>query len=127
MKSRQRAPRRTDDFTISISAFLFYFYFFKARAIEIYIIMSSGWSMSGGPARCFSNWSDFSVCMESEDDMKKCSGAFEDYFECLHHGKEIARRNRVEAELRKKGGKSFLKKAQEEAAAAAASTSSKEA
>ena len=66
--------------------------------------------MSGGPSRCFSSWVDFTQCMEKSEDVKSCQAAFDDYNECLHHGKEIKRRNRVAEELRKRGGASFLEK-----------------
>jgi len=51
--------------------------------------MSSGFGARGGPGRCHGFFVDFSVCMENTDNAKDCSLKREDYFECLHHKKEV--------------------------------------
>lgn len=48
-----------------------------------------------GPSRCFPFWQDVLACYvvntSAEDDSgkKKCAPALEDYYECLHHKKEV--------------------------------------
>jgi hypothetical protein len=48
-----------------------------------------------GPGRCFPFWQEVLGCYvvntSAEDDSgkKKCAGALEDYYECLHHKKEV--------------------------------------
>jgi hypothetical protein len=48
-----------------------------------------------GPSRCFPFWQELLACYvvntSSEDDSgkKKCAPALEDYYECLHHKKEV--------------------------------------
>jgi hypothetical protein len=48
-----------------------------------------------GPSRCFPFWQDVLACYvvntSTEDDSgkKKCSPVLEDYYECLHHRKEV--------------------------------------
>ena len=50
---------------------------------------------STGPSRCFPFWQDVLACYvvntSTEDDSgkKKCSPVLEDYYECLHHRKEV--------------------------------------
>lgn len=48
-----------------------------------------------GPSRCFPFWQELLSCYvinSSDDDVegkKKCAPAMEDYYECLHHRKEV--------------------------------------
>ncbi len=48
-----------------------------------------------GPSRCFPFWQDVLACYvvntTSDDDSgkRKCAPALEDYYECLHHKKEV--------------------------------------
>jgi len=48
-----------------------------------------------GPSRCFPFWQELLACYvvntSAEDDSgkKKCAPALEDYYECLHHKKEV--------------------------------------
>ncbi|KAG8917567.1 hypothetical protein FRC02_003033, partial [Tulasnella sp. 418] len=51
----------------------------------------SGYGYSGGRARCFAFWQEFSKCYASADTPSQCTSQVEDYIECLHHRKEIAR------------------------------------
>ena len=52
-------------------------------------------SAQTGPSRCFPFWQDVLACYvvntSTEDDSgkKKCSPVLEDYYECLHHRKEV--------------------------------------
>ncbi|PON23145.1 hypothetical protein TGAM01_v207918 [Trichoderma gamsii] len=58
--------------------------------------MASGYGMHGGVGRCFPFWQEVMACYvvntSAEDDSgkKKCSPVLEDYYECLHHKKEVA-------------------------------------
>lgn len=51
-----------------------------------------------GPGRCFPFWQELLGCYvvnSSEDDGKgktNCSAALEDYYECMHHKKEVRQR-----------------------------------
>mmetsp|Transcript_8226 Transcript_8226/g.21201 ORF Transcript_8226/g.21201 Transcript_8226/m.21201 type:complete len:169 (-) Transcript_8226:303-809(-) len=40
-------------------------------------------------ARCYPIWMDFYSCMVETDKPSKCIDLREDYFECLHHRKEV--------------------------------------
>ncbi|KAI4177049.1 MAG: hypothetical protein LQ343_000529 [Gyalolechia ehrenbergii] len=62
--------------------------------------MASGYGLSGahnstGPSRCFPFWQELLACYvvnTNTDDVtgaKKCVLALEDYYECLHHRKEV--------------------------------------
>ncbi|KAI9758536.1 MAG: oxidation resistance protein 1 [Chaenotheca gracillima] len=57
--------------------------------------MSSGYGLNGGPSRCFPFWQELLACYvvntTSDDDSgkKKCAPMMEDYYECLHHKKEV--------------------------------------
>jgi hypothetical protein len=47
-----------------------------------------------GPSRCFVFWQELLGCYvvnagEGDSGKKKCISAFEDYYECLHHSKEV--------------------------------------
>ncbi|EPS39594.1 hypothetical protein H072_6631 [Dactylellina haptotyla CBS 200.50] len=57
--------------------------------------MASGYGNTGGITRCFPFWQDVLACYvmntskESDANKYKCAGYREDYYECLHHTKEI--------------------------------------
>lgn len=53
--------------------------------------MSSGYGSNGGTGRCFGIWRDFTVCLTREQDPTSCRAYRNDYFECLHHRKEMGR------------------------------------
>lgn len=47
-----------------------------------------------GPSRCFAFWQELLGCYvvnggEGDEGKKKCIPALEDYYECLHHTKEV--------------------------------------
>ncbi|KAF2758034.1 NADH-ubiquinone oxidoreductase [Pseudovirgaria hyperparasitica] len=68
--------------------------------------MASGFGMNGGPGRCFPFWQEVLTCYVSnqEEDPKskaKCMLALDDYYECLHHRKEAARVDALQAAYRK--------------------------
>ncbi|KAL1948864.1 hypothetical protein VTO73DRAFT_10670 [Trametes versicolor] len=65
--------------------------------------MASGFGYNGGVSRCFAYWQEFS----KTDVPSKCTAQVEDYLECLHHTKEIARAKAVKAE--------FIRKAEHQA------------
>lgn len=49
-----------------------------------------------GPGRCYAFWQEVLGCYvvnagEGETGKKKCGPALEDYYECLHHKKEVRR------------------------------------
>lgn len=51
-----------------------------------------------GPSRCFPFWQELLACYVVNTDtddvsgQKKCLPALEDYYECLHHRKEVSLR-----------------------------------
>ena len=45
--------------------------------------------------RCYPIWMDFSDCMSKCQDPIQCAEKREDYFECLHHRKEVRIQCRV--------------------------------
>ncbi|KAJ5818638.1 hypothetical protein N7474_004229 [Penicillium riverlandense] len=50
--------------------------------------------LSPGPSRCYPFWQEVLGCYvvnsgEGEAGKKKCTPALEDYYECLHHRKEV--------------------------------------
>ncbi|MCJ1372545.1 hypothetical protein MMC20_003770 [Loxospora ochrophaea] len=57
--------------------------------------MASGYGLNGGPSRCFPFWQELLACYvvntntEDVSGAKKCLPAMEDYYECLHHKKEV--------------------------------------
>ncbi|KAI9145765.1 fiber protein Fb14 [Paraphysoderma sedebokerense] len=58
--------------------------------------MASGYGLSGGRPRCFPFWQDFQKCYISADNPQQECGIYkEDYFECLHHFKELARARKI--------------------------------
>ncbi|CCH44272.1 hypothetical protein BN7_3833 [Wickerhamomyces ciferrii] len=65
--------------------------------------MSSGHGFNGGPSRCFGEWQRFIECYTSEETSHpvKCTPHADDYFECLHHNKERARVQMIQAQLNK--------------------------
>jgi len=65
-------------------------------------------SKASGRSRCFAFWQEFSKCYAQTDNPKECSPQAEDYLECLHHTKEIARAKAIKEE--------FVKKVQHQAA-----------
>ncbi|KAI0002163.1 hypothetical protein BJV74DRAFT_817399 [Russula compacta] len=70
--------------------------------------MASGFGFNGGRSRCFAFWQEFSKCYAETDRPKECAPQAEDYLECLHHTKEIARAKAIKQE--------FVKQAQHQAA-----------
>jgi len=54
-----------------------------------------------GPSRCFPFWQELLSCYvinggeEDGSGKKKCVPAMEDYYECLHHRKEVRRPRRT--------------------------------
>ncbi|KAM5429310.1 hypothetical protein McanCB56680_007486 [Microsporum canis] len=57
--------------------------------------MASGYGLNGGVSRCFPFWQDLLGCYvvnsaEGEAGKKKCVGVLDDYYECLHHKKEVS-------------------------------------
>ncbi|KAI9823084.1 MAG: hypothetical protein M1826_000288 [Phylliscum demangeonii] len=60
--------------------------------------MASGYGLSGGVSRCFPFWQEVLACYvvntTADDDTgkSKCMPAVEDYYECLHHKKEVSSR-----------------------------------
>ncbi|KAI1497136.1 hypothetical protein F5X99DRAFT_397940 [Biscogniauxia marginata] len=69
--------------------------------------MASGYGLHGGPSRCFPFWQELLACyvvntnVEDDSGKKKCAPMLEDYYECLHHKKEVARVNALQAAYRK--------------------------
>ncbi|KIO31427.1 hypothetical protein M407DRAFT_241800 [Tulasnella calospora MUT 4182] len=59
--------------------------------------MASGYGYSGGTSRCHPYWMEFAKCYASADSPSQCSFQAEDYLECLHHKKEIARARTIKA------------------------------
>lgn len=60
-----------------------------------------------GPGRCFPFWQEVLTCYvvntSAEDDSgkKKCSPLLEDYYECLHHKKEVRNTPSIEIDSKK--------------------------
>ncbi|EIW78430.1 hypothetical protein CONPUDRAFT_128055 [Coniophora puteana RWD-64-598 SS2] len=61
--------------------------------------MASGFSYTAGRSRCFTYWQEFSKCYANSDSPSQCRLQADDYLECLHHTKEIARAKTVKAEF----------------------------
>ena len=53
--------------------------------------MASGWGVTGKKGRCYDVWMDFSDCMSHCTMPAECTSRRDDYFECLHHRKEVRR------------------------------------
>eukprot|EP00850_Spirogloea_muscicola_P026890 SM011791S25562 [mRNA] locus=s11791:195:383:- [translate_table: standard] len=51
--------------------------------------MASGFGIKGGAGRCYAVWLEFSECMARCEEPSQCAPLREDYFECLHHRKEV--------------------------------------
>ncbi|KAG6860498.1 hypothetical protein C0995_010484 [Termitomyces sp. Mi166 len=62
----------------------------------------SGFGYTGGRSRCFTYWQEFSRCYAQTDNPAACRPQSEDYLECLHGTKEVARAKQVKAELLRK-------------------------
>jgi NADH dehydrogenase (ubiquinone) Fe-S protein 5 len=70
--------------------------------------MASGFGYTGGRSRCFTYWQEFQKCyIQSDKPTAECRPLADDYLECLHKPKEIARAKAVQDE--------FIRKAQETA------------
>lgn len=69
----------------------------KNLHIWAYTILEPQWltAFVTGPSRCFPFWQEVLACYvvntNTEDDSgkKKCVPVLEDYYECLHHKKEV--------------------------------------
>mmetsp|Transcript_4864 Transcript_4864/g.8940 ORF Transcript_4864/g.8940 Transcript_4864/m.8940 type:complete len:88 (-) Transcript_4864:173-436(-) len=83
--------------------------------------MSSGYGVGGGVGRCYPFWVEFAKCMVNVEDRTDCWEFREDYLECLHHRKEIARNTEIYMEKKKQEAEKKLLEEQAAAAAAAAS------
>jgi len=57
--------------------------------------MASGYGLGGGRSRCFPFWQEFNKCYAMADKPEECVLQRDDYLECLHHTKEIARAQRI--------------------------------
>ncbi|WVN86006.1 uncharacterized protein L203_101164 [Cryptococcus depauperatus CBS 7841] len=57
--------------------------------------MASGFGYTGGRTRCFPFWQEFSKCYANAEKPSDCIAPKDDYLECLHHHKEIARAKEV--------------------------------
>mmetsp|Transcript_33816 Transcript_33816/g.34446 ORF Transcript_33816/g.34446 Transcript_33816/m.34446 type:complete len:80 (+) Transcript_33816:82-321(+) len=69
--------------------------------------MASGLGLRGNIGRCFLFYQDFAKCMKvSDTPIADCAPLRDDYLECLHHRKELARKQAIEEEatLQAKGG-----------------------
>ena len=51
--------------------------------------MASGFGFKGGPGRCYPVWTQFTECMSQAPAATTCDDLRSDYFECLHHKKEL--------------------------------------
>ena len=51
--------------------------------------MASGFGVTGKKGRCYDVWMDFSECMSHCAMPADCTSRRDDYFECLHHRKEV--------------------------------------
>uniref|UniRef100_A0A7S0J7U5 NADH dehydrogenase [ubiquinone] iron-sulfur protein 5 n=1 Tax=Calcidiscus leptoporus TaxID=127549 RepID=A0A7S0J7U5_9EUKA len=63
--------------------------------------MSSGWGSRGQMGRCFPVYQEFSDCV-ALGDKSACAELRDDYYECLHHNKEIKRVNAINLERERK-------------------------
>ena len=69
------------------------------RSAHIFILDDSLLTSLPGPSRCFPFWQEVLACYvvntnEEDDSGKaKCQAPREDYYECLHHRKEVRQRD----------------------------------
>ncbi|KAK1226741.1 hypothetical protein PQX77_010286 [Marasmius sp. AFHP31] len=61
--------------------------------------MASGFSWTGGRSRCFAYWQEFQKCYVQADFPTDCRPQGDDYMECLHRGKEVARAKAIQDEF----------------------------
>ncbi|KAI5853377.1 hypothetical protein BZA05DRAFT_395862 [Tricharina praecox] len=65
--------------------------------------MASGYGLNGGVGRCYPYWQDFLACYvintseTSNENRWRCAPQKNDYYECLHHHKEIAKTKAIRA------------------------------
>ena len=64
--------------------------------------MASGFGVRGPVGRCYPVYVEFADCLTVNGDATKCGDLREDYFECLHHSKEITRLNTMCKEYSRK-------------------------
>ncbi|EAL18728.1 hypothetical protein CNBI3140 [Cryptococcus deneoformans B-3501A] len=62
-----------------------------------FLKMASGFGYSGGRTRCFPFWQEFSKCYANAEKPSDCVAPKDDYMECLHNTKEIARAKQVKS------------------------------
>ncbi|KAK0522099.1 hypothetical protein OC835_000237 [Tilletia horrida] len=67
--------------------------------------MASGFGYSGNQSRCFQFFQEFRKCYASADMPGQCAAQQADYFECLHHTKEIARNKAIKEHLIERAAK----------------------
>ncbi|BFZ55791.1 hypothetical protein PYCC9005_002832 [Savitreella phatthalungensis] len=60
--------------------------------------MASGYGVFGGQGRCFPHWQGFLSCYAGGGEEGECKLALDDYMECLHRTKELARLQTVQDE-----------------------------
>ncbi|GAB5589604.1 hypothetical protein Unana1_04504 [Umbelopsis nana] len=85
--------------------------------------MASGFGYNGGRGRCFNFWQEFNKCYAMADAPQDCIAQRDDYLECLHHTKEIARATRIKAEELKQADKKRKEEAEGRKAADSAAKS----
>ncbi|KAK9448469.1 uncharacterized protein V1518DRAFT_419049 [Limtongia smithiae] len=65
--------------------------------------MSSGYSLQGGPGRCYDNWMDVMKCGKEMKagalERSECQLQLSDYMECLYHMREKARLSEMREEI----------------------------
>lgn len=54
------------------------------------------------PRRCFEFYLNFQGCMADNVDRSKCADFMDDFYECMHHKKELQRWRAIETEWEKK-------------------------
>ncbi|KAH8148689.1 uncharacterized protein LAJ45_07400 [Morchella importuna] len=65
--------------------------------------MASGYGLHGGVGRCFPFWQDMLACYVmntnsgSDEGKWKCAPQHDDYYECLHHKKELAKAKAIQS------------------------------
>ncbi|KAJ6570873.1 hypothetical protein DFH09DRAFT_411578 [Mycena vulgaris] len=62
----------------------------------------SGYSYTGGPSRCSAYWQEFTKCYADADHATQCGAQRDDYMECLHRTKEVARNEAIQTEYIRK-------------------------